>query len=200
MKKGIIICLLFVLLIGFVYAEEAASQEVNTNVNAEKDFQSYSNNLLSKQITIPDYLQNPTRIIFGLENSDIDLQNFIVLLSIWIFLVFLIQAILEIIPFLGEGFKSWLGAIIITLLISISGMIRNAANWLFGFGGAISLMKEWGVLKIIFTILLLIIIVFGLKKILHILKHGANKTENYAEGRRISMLEDFMKMFREEKP
>jgi len=199
MKKGIIICLLFILLIGFIYAEETTTPEIKSNLDIGKDFQIYSNSLLSKQITIPDYLQGPTKIIFGLQDNNIDLQNFIVLFSIWFFLVFLIQAILEIIPFFGEGFKSWFGAIIITLLISITGSIRNAANWLFGFGGAISLMKDWGLLKIIFTILILVILAFGLKKILHILKHGANKTENYAEGKRISMLEDFMKMFTEEK-
>jgi len=175
MKKKIILCLLFVLLLGFVYAEETVPQQANADVNIGKDFQSYSNNLLSKQITLPDYLQSPTKVIFGLEDNSIDIQNFIVLFSIWFFLVFLIQAVLEIVPFFGEGFKSWLGAIIITLLISITGTITNATNWLFGFGWTISLMKEWGLLKIIFTVLLLVVLTFGLKKLLHIMKQGGEE-------------------------
>ena len=185
MKKEIIIGLLLILCIGFIWAAETASQEANANINIGKDFQSYSNNLLSKQITIPDYLQGPTKVIFGLEDNSIDLQNFIVLFSIWFFLIFLIQAILEIVPFFGEGFKSWLGAIIITLLISITGSITKVANWLFGFGGTISLMKEWGLLKIIFTVILLVILAFGLKKLLHIMKHEKNKEENYMIGAEI---------------
>jgi hypothetical protein len=194
MKREVIICLLLVLLIGFICAEEVVSQESNTDTNLGQDFQSYSNNLLSKQIIIPDYLQNPTRIIFGISDSNIDLQSFIILFSVWLFLIFIIQAILEIVPLFGEGFKSWLGAIVITLLISITGAINPVANWLFGFGGIISLIKKWDLLKIIFVVIILGIITVGLKKLLQIIEHEKRMGENYMMGTVIKKQEQMSKM------
>ncbi|NMB81702.1 MAG: hypothetical protein GYA14_07770 [Ignavibacteria bacterium] len=104
------------------------------------------------------------------------------LISIFLGFILILQAFLEIIPIFGEGFKSWLGAIVITSLFSISGVIKGAADWLFGFGGVISLINEWGIIKLIVIILLLVILAFGIKKILHIIRHEEKKGENYMAG------------------
>ena len=59
----------------------------NEQTSKTINFQEKSNQALSKEVIIPENLQILARIVFGLQKDrDIQLQNFIVLVALWIIL------------------------------------------------------------------------------------------------------------------
>jgi len=127
-------------------------------------------NPLSTQITIPANLELPARIIFGLTAEDkLDFQLLIVLVAIWLFFFLIIHNILGLTPFF-EDWKSWAAAIIVTLLISITGSIKSSAIFFFNIGNVFSILEKWGSLKLGFSIVVIIIIYYVTNIVLGILK------------------------------
>ncbi len=196
MKKWFALAVLSLFIISILsitnitYAEELAPPEMpslekiadsaqNTN-NITGNLQASTNEFLSRDITIPAQLEIFSKILFGVnESSTIDLSTFIVLAAIWVVFLLIIKSLLEIIPLFGDGWKSWLGAAIITALSSITGSLKDAALFFFGLG---NFFKNQGILKLIFTIIPLIIIGYGAIKLLHMLKHNAKKAKREQEG------------------
>ena len=181
MKKGLV---LFILLLSvnlfLVSAQDQPSQELD---NVKKELNLSAGNVLNKEIIIPDNLGFFTRVVFGLSgSSNIDLQTFVVLIAMWIVLFLVIHSILEIAPFFGTGLKSWFGALVITILIALTGAIRTMALFFFGFGNLFGFLAKNGILRLI---LVLVILAFGfyvLFKLIKMFKHKVDLQEMVEAG------------------
>jgi len=176
MKKVIVILfclLLFFSIVGtlpLIISEENNQTNTENNLNLNDINFSDIKNPLSTQITIPPSLELPVKIIFGLTSEDkLDFQLLIVLIAIWLFFFLIIHNILGLTPFF-EDWKSWAGAIIVTLLISITGSIKSSAIFFFNIGNVFSILEKWGPLKLGFSIVIIIIIYYATNIILGILK------------------------------
>ncbi len=169
MKKGSLLfagLIISLLLISFVLAAETEVNQTTT-----KDFKTQTNTFLEKDITIPDNLQIFANVLFGLNNETLPIENMITLLGIWIILFLLIQAITEIIPFFGEGWKSWVAAAIITALISITGSIQNVSLLFFAkTRDLLGNLGQYSFFFILLNLIVLIILGWGAKMLLDMIK------------------------------
>ncbi|MEK6885374.1 MAG: hypothetical protein AABX17_00225 [Nanoarchaeota archaeon] len=180
MKKDVIILSLLFLIfsLNLVLAEEI--QTANVEIS---NFQSTTNNFLSQEIIIPQDLQILTRAVFGLDSANnIELSVFIVLIASLVGIFITIKIIVNFIPIFDEEWISWMISIIITLLISTTGIIRKASIWLFGLG---NLFEDQALLRLIVTIIILIIIIFGVTHLLKGLNEAKKKDSRRQTGFRV---------------
>lgn len=127
------------------------------------------NDVFSKDFSVPEDYQIPARILFGLNGGEpIELSVFIVLVALLIFTFIFIKSIVSLIDVFGGGFKSWLGALVVTLLISVSGALKISAAFIFAYLG---IFKSQTWLSILVIVFVLIIIFWGIIKLLRFLKY-----------------------------
>lgn len=146
----------------FIQAETVGYLNVpNASANGSiGDFKSMADKTLSEQIVIPSSLEAFTRYLFALDNTKtIDLQTFIIYFWLWIMLLVLIKSALGMMPIFGEGWKAWLGSIIVTMIVSSTSSLKFLANWFFSLGG---LFKQKGFLWTVLLFLLLGLLFIGL--------------------------------------
>lgn len=159
---GIILISLFV----GVYAQDEDNQGPNLSVDIGKGVEdikgikSKTEETLEQDIKVPEELQIPARVIFGIK-GEIPLQHFIVLIAVWIMLFLIIMSILKVIPLFGEGGKSWALAVVITCLIAITGAIRSIAIFFFNIGNIFGFLEKWSVLKIVLALIVSAAIFYG---------------------------------------
>lgn len=157
----------------------------STTNNSIYDFQSIANKTLSEQIIIPTSLENFARYLFALDNtSPIELQTFIIYFSFWIMFLFLIKSALEVIPLFGTGWKSWLGSIIVTILISSTGSLKDIAIWFFSLG---KLFKQTSFLWLILDFLILVLLFIGISILLKKVKSNIGEEKARTIGMKTSM-------------
>src|SRR3989344_4063698 len=182
MKKELIV-IVFVLLISVSFSIVSSQNEDKEGLgNVGDELKSGSEGLLSQEIEIPVYLKIPSRIVFGLkEDSKVDLQTFVIMLALWVFLLLVIHSILDITPFSGE-WKSWVGAVLVTLLISLTGAVRSVSVFFFNLGNIFGILEKWSILKITFSIVLLVAIFFASSFLLRILKESMKVGKAVSEG------------------
>ena len=150
--------------------------------NAANDIQTSSNSALEKEIKIPEGFASLARLLFGLEAKDtLDVQMLIILLGLWLFFVFILRAVLEFTPFF-EGWKSWVGAIIITMLIAITGAIKSTAIFFLNLGNIFNILERWSPLKLGFSIIILVAIFYALNIIMGIIKETLIVGRSVADG------------------
>ena len=163
MKRGYILLLALVFFFTFVAFVSAA--EPVTLGSATKD-------VLSNKVDIPPNLEIPAKIIFGLiEGDKLDLQNFIVLLALWFIVFLVLHTFFEIVPLVGEGWKAWLVAFLVTGLIAVSGAIRQMGLFFFGFGNLFGFLAQYSLLRLILVLLLLAGLFYILFKLIKLYKH-----------------------------
>jgi hypothetical protein len=176
MKKGqlFILVLFATIVLTTLILAQNTTEVFTSNTNSSEDLKSFSNDLLSKQIIIPESMQSVSKMIFGTSAIQ-TLQDFIILTVLLIILILIIQSVLTFIPFLGEDWKSWVAAIIITLLISMTGAMSQINNIFFDFEWLTKLLQDWGLASLILTILILIIFAMGARTIIHKMKQDARE-------------------------
>jgi hypothetical protein len=141
-----------------------------------------TNEIVEKEIEVPESLKVPARIIFGLKPGDkLDISILITMICLWIFLVLLLSKTLELTPFFENG-KSWLGAILITGIIGVSGSIKSVTVLWLDLGNIFGVLEKWGAFKLGFVIIFLFSIFFGLNYVLKILKDKKIIEESMGKG------------------
>lgn len=176
MKRGIILLTLLILLISPVIlaAEDdmiTSTDKNNSIVPADTKLKEQLNtlrggldektdNVLEKKIQIPNLLQVPVRIVFGIKDAHtITKEQFIVLLTVWIMFFFLIQGVLKLTPFLDKGWQNILGSIIITMLIALTGTMNILVAFFFSLEEMFEWLETMGSFKILIAIGIVVIIV-----------------------------------------
>ena len=106
MKRWFVLLAVLLLMSNFVLAQDS-----------EEGVKEKSNELLEKEVNIPENLRSITRVVFGLEKDEvIDFQRVVILIGVFIMLLILAKSVLELTPFLNEGVISWAGAVVVLLL------------------------------------------------------------------------------------
>ena len=152
MKRLLFAGLIFLLL-------SSVSAQINASeVLSNSSVQNKTNQILEKNVEIPNELQIVARILFGLdENDKVDLQIFIVLIALWFFIYLLIVSIIQIMPFL-QGGKSWIVGFLIMLLVGFSGGLTFAAFWIYSISGFFGLLQQLAIARILVAIIILVFI------------------------------------------
>ncbi len=170
MERGVsgflIFILMFSIFIAGTHAYSITGKAVLANATLDESaskaisFQQTSNSVLGKQIALPPGIDSLVKSVFKIQ-VNISLNYLIVLLALFIIFFLIIQRIALFVPLFHDA-KSWLFALIVTLLISITGSVKSAADFLFGFGGAFKALGEWAILQLIFIIVLLAIVFYAI--------------------------------------
>jgi len=194
MKKSRIIITIAILLIltlnsfVFILAEETTDLENQdiarvSDISGANDFKNSTNKFLANEITLPENLKIFSKILLGVkEGETIEVSNLIILFALFIIILIIIQSLLEIIPFFGEGWKSWIGAMIITCLTSTSGGIKDAAIFIFDLKRLFGWLGNYSFFFIVLNLVILFILAWGGKELLHSLKQKIKKETKEAQG------------------
>jgi len=169
---SVILLIILISLFSIIKAEELTNVQEDLK-SAGTDISQEGKQLLEREIKIPDNIQIITRILFGLQGQGgIDFSEFIVLIAVWIMIFLIIHSILQVVPLFG-GWKAIVGGIVITCIIAISEAIKYIAMFFFNLGNFFSILARWSILKLLFALIIIAILTFGLKIILKILKNKA---------------------------
>ena len=171
MKKRVFVAFIFMMLLlvaGIVNAADVENKSLNFSIANNN-----VNNALEKDIQIPESLKSVVAVVFGIKEGSIDAADFIILVCLWVMLLLLIHEAVSIAPIFEKQYLSWSVAVIITLLIAITGAIRTMADFFFGIGGFIKILSEWTILKLVFTLILVGILFYGASYLLGLLRRKA---------------------------
>src|SRR3989344_4638963 len=185
-------------LISFVAAAEQTGEAQATGTAQVTSFREASNKILSQDVTIPENLQTPARMVFGLNiGEQIDFQIFVILFALLIILLLVVHEILEIIPIFGSRVKSWIGAIIVTLLASVTGAVKQTALFFFDIGGYVQFLKDWGILRFLVVLIFLIILVYyGFFRLLRKIKREEEEIKAEQAGLKVGIGAALTRMFK----
>jgi len=200
-KKLVVFGLVFLLLTGLGLAANESNGDANelgetiggladTSAVGDK-----TNEVLSKEIEIPENWQLITKVLFGLGSEDkVELQSFVVLIGFWIILLILIVSLLDI---MVHGWKKWVLGAVVTLIIAITGSIREIAVWFIGLGNFFGFLKEHGFLRFIFALIVMAVLFYFFLKSLKIIKGKMGVEEMTSVGRNIRFNSEMGKIQRE---
>jgi hypothetical protein len=122
-------------------------------------------------ITIPSNLQLPARIIFGLkEDHPITLQHLILLIAAWIIFFIIIKDVLKFFPILNGKIQNVIGSIVVTLIVAISGGLRELVIFFFSVGDTLKWLEALGPFQIILWLLVFVAIFIVLRIVLDFIK------------------------------
>lgn len=197
MKKGFVFALLLLLIFGsFVVAVNDSNQIGMDLRQAGKQIADKGKSVLSSQVAIPTYLQGISKLFFGFDNGT-TLDVFIVILMVWIVIFVFMLYIMPFVPFFHSKLTSIFGALIVTLLIGISGGLKDGAYFFLTLGGILNFLDAWPTLKFFIAVVIIIAILFLGSNIFRMLRMRyeialAEKTgEDIAEGSRFAKIFSF---------
>src|SRR3989344_8970360 len=179
MKRAVVCLFVVLLFMNLVYAADV----LNGSRNASVDFKGKSNEVLEKEVKIPDNLQIFARVLFGLKKTDkVDLQTIILLFATFFIILILLH---EIIGIMFSDWKSWIFAIVVNLIIGVSGGFRDAIAFFFGIGNLFGFLEEYELLRFIIVLALLFIFFYFLSKVFNKFKDKEELEESSQMGRDI---------------
>ena len=210
MKKEIIIAIcLFAVIFSLIFVSAQEKQEQTDETGsfdeikkAEKELIE-KENLLKKEVVIPENLKLIAKLVFGLnENDKLDFSLFIILIAIWLGLFSIIAMMLKFLPFLNEGFQRFIGAIVITCLVAVSGAIKQSAVFYLSFLDIFHIAEKYGILKFILALFIAIIFFYGVNIVLGKMHSSAKLVEAEVAGEKagfgFKLLENFSKIWGKE--
>ena len=174
MKKGLLFLSIFFLAISAISFVSAQNLSQALSIGQESFARSFS------ETSLPDSIAQPLKFIFSIPaNEDITLTYLIILVALSIFILMVMFSIIQFVPFFS-GWKAWVGAVIISAIIAISGGIRESASFLSGFQANLG---KWGSVILVFIAIILIILGWGLVKLLKIVRDrvGVETAEKMGE-------------------
>jgi len=191
MKRGIVFLLIILVFISIplVIAQEDNKTKEKLNIGEIDTFLDPE-----QSIAIPDYLKIPAQVIFGIK-GEITLQVFIILIALWFILLLLIKDILEFTPFFNGEIIPWLASIVITTLVAISGAIRSMAIFFLNFGNLFGILEGKAGLAIFVALVIVIILGYGLNKLLKILRNSMELGKATQEGFSIRKFIEMIKVY-----
>jgi len=183
MKKIFILLILICLLIPYISAQNTTIDTLNASqINFDFD----------KSIKVPDNLQIPAKIIFGI-TGEIEFQLFVILIALWISILLLITQILKFVPIIKQGFISWITAVVITCLVALSGGLHQAVLFFFSLGNLFGLLEKWPALGISSAIVIIILIAYGTGILLKILRKRVELDQAESKGRDVNVMTEIAK-------
>ena len=146
--------------------------EAGKGIINSDELEKKSDEILTREIEIPEKFQIAAKIVFGLKAEEkVDLQTFVILIGLWIILLIIIVSLLGIVY---AGAEKWLLGVVATLLIAITGVMKKLAIFLIGFGNLFGFLEKAGWLKFILILGLMAVLFYIFSRVLKLIK---NKTD-----------------------
>jgi hypothetical protein len=106
--------------------------------------------ILEKEVAIPEALQLPARIVFGIKSDPpIKIGELVVLLAIWIVVFTLVLMGVKITPFFKGDYLPYLAGLAMTIIIALTGIINSIAIFFFNLGNLFVWMEALGPFQIV---------------------------------------------------
>ena len=141
------------------------------------------------EIKIHDSLELPARILLGIPRGEtVHIEILIVLVSLWIAMFMLILGVLQLTPFMKEGYVRFLGALIVTSLISMTGVLLLLVNYLFSLLEFLNWIEKLGAWQIVLGIIVGTLIILGGIKIMKFLGLKIGDEQNASLVRNMKLL------------
>ena len=196
LKYSMLFIAISILLIGNIQAQDASSSDtqsapsspLNEMQKLDLELQAKSQNFVEKEIVIPNGLKTMARVLFGLKPEDkIDIQNFVVLIAIWIMLFAIILQIARLIPVLNKGASRWLGAMVLTCLVGVSGAIKTVSDFYYNLFDVFNWAEKYGVVKLIISVIIIGFIIYAIGFMTKRLRRSFEKTQASMTGMKVGM-------------
>ncbi len=158
-------------------------QLINIDKEILKDPTPKIDERLDKDIKIPGAIQKIVQIIFGIK-GDISVSALILLLAIWTWVLLLLVGITPMIPFFKNKIMAWLGAIIINLVIALSGAYVTIAQLTLSIGKDIKFLKDWSAGFLFFCVVIIIVLFYLFKKVSKKIQERMKINEAKEEGQK----------------
>ena len=146
---------------------------------------------LSTQIEVPYWLEVFTRVLFGVKQEKIEFSLIMILLSVAAMLFVIIYSVIDFVPFF-EGKLQLPAAIIVTIIVSVTGAVRIGAQWLIDLAKIFSFLERWGSGALMFIIVVAIICIFLIRIVTSNLKEVFELKKAGIEGKNTGKLLAFM--------
>ena len=179
MKKWLIIFSIIVLLISPIVILAAEAPADSTALGLRQR----SNEALEGEVKIPESLQLLTRVLFGIkEEKPVTFQELVILIATFFIFFFIIKSIVSLVPLFETTAKSIFVGLIVTALIGTSGGLLLFVSFMVGLGSFFGLIKDFEVLTLIISIILLLIAGLFIANLLDKIKSKGQVAQAEAEG------------------
>ncbi len=131
--------------------------------------------VFEEKVEIPEGLRFFAKVMFGVEDREVDFSEFIVLVCLWIVMFIVIAQTLSVMPILNKGFQKWLGALIVVCLIGFTGALMQVVDLYFDFANFIGILEKYGLLKVFVGIVIILILLFGSMKVIKSIERREEK-------------------------
>ncbi len=138
---------------------------------------------LGAEIKLNEEAQIVARILFGIK-GEISVSAFILLLAIWAWVFFLLSKILPSTPWFQGEVKRWLGALVVNLIIAITGTYVTIAKLFLDIGSYISFLEEWATGLLFFAIIVIMVFFALFQKLFKKLMEKAALEQKREQGMR----------------
>jgi hypothetical protein len=193
-KKVYLFVMFFVFLslffINLVIAEESNLGVNDTNISSLGlgNLSSGADKFLSAQVELPNEVEQVIRSVFRFsQDQNIDLAIFIVLIAVSVLFFAIIYSIVKMLPLVRKGVVSLIVSIILVFIFMASGSIRDISLFFFGLGATIKFLNQFGILKVIFVVLVLTIISLGFKAFMSMVSKQQKEAEARQTGMRLAV-------------
>jgi hypothetical protein len=181
-KRWLLFLILGLLLVSLVHAQDDTdlidvNKTSDPNITSGlSDVENKTNAALGGEVEIPPGLQLIARVLFGVKEP-IALNIFIILICVWIALFVIIANAVIFIS--GKKWMCWVGSFIIMCLIGVGGGLREISFFVFDFWNFLDFLEKNPILKLILSVVIAAIFLFGGLAIVKML--GKNANEEIAE-------------------
>jgi len=166
MKKSFAIILITFLLIQIVIAQtNITGSSINNSISG---FKEKTDSIAEKEILINENLAIFVRVLSGIQGP-VTISYAIMIALIWIMMLIFLRNIMILTPFFKGG-MSWLMAIVVNLLIALSGGMKLLTKLFLETGSIFKFLEEWTTGALIFSIILVIVIFLILGKAMKFIK------------------------------
>lgn len=157
MKKIGVALAIIILLSSLSIAQIIEPNEKETNYSYRiTSIQEKTNQIIDKPIEMPDFLQIPIKIIFGVGEKS-SFQLVIISIMLWFLFFLLFSNIIKLFSPFSEAVTITSGAVFSIILASI-GFIKGLSLWLINVGDNIKFIEKWGILQLMMIAIIIIAI------------------------------------------
>jgi hypothetical protein len=120
------------------------------------DNKNVSGNLSTQELTISPAIASILKVVFGLaQNGTLDLQKAIILCALLLIVFAVISEMIVLVPIFGEGFRPKIIGLIIALIGSVTGVLVEVYNFLFGIANMFKFPGAWQILRLVIILFIL---------------------------------------------
>ena len=163
----LVVCVLMLSLVSAADPDVSLNQAGTGVQEGISGFSDQTNTVLEKPVEISENFAF-VGMLFGVKQGEaVDLRHLIVLICLWFWVFLFIRQALTIAPFFGEGVISWIGGLIVTLLVALSGGLIEVAKLFFNLGSFFGVIRGHSFFQLLLSVVVLMVF-FGAMS--HIMK------------------------------